>query len=108
GLAFAQFPPAGSVRGADDRRCARCFRPLWGPATSFDGDGPDHVPITFPQTAQPPSPPKRGGTVRVWPGSPHPLGATWNGEGVNFALFSENATAVQLCLFDEATAGEPT
>jgi isoamylase len=46
--------------------------------------------------------------VRVWPGSPHPLGATWNGEGVNFALFSENATAVQLCLFDEATAGEPT
>ncbi len=46
--------------------------------------------------------------MRVWPGSPHPLGATWNGEGVNFALFSENATAVQLCLFDEATAGEPT
>jgi isoamylase len=46
--------------------------------------------------------------VRVWPGSPHPLGATWNGEGVNFALFSENATAVQLCLFDEATAGVPT
>jgi isoamylase len=46
--------------------------------------------------------------VRVWPGSPRPLGATWNGEGVNFALFSENATAVQLCLFDEATAGVPT
>jgi glycogen operon protein len=46
--------------------------------------------------------------MRVWPGSPRPLGATWNGEGVNFALFSENATAVQLCLFDEATAGVPT
>jgi glycogen operon protein len=46
--------------------------------------------------------------VRVWPGGPHPLGATWDGEGVNFALFSENATGVQLCLFDEATAGEPT
>ena len=46
--------------------------------------------------------------MRVWPGSPHPLGATWNGEGVNFALFSENATAVALCLFDEATAGVPT
>jgi glycogen operon protein len=46
--------------------------------------------------------------VRVWPGSPRPLGATWNGEGVNFALFSENAKAVQLCLFDEATAGVPT
>ena len=57
--------------------------------------------------AAPPGP-GVGGTVRVWPGSPHPLGATWNGEGVNFALFSENATAVALCLFDEATAGVPT
>ncbi|MEL7332415.1 MAG: glycogen debranching protein GlgX [Cyanobacteria bacterium J06560_2] len=38
----------------------------------------------------------------VWPGRPHPLGATWNGEGTNFALFSENATGVILCLFDEA------
>jgi glycogen operon protein len=37
---------------------------------------------------------------RVWPGEPYPLGATWDGEGVNFALFSENAEAVQLCLFD--------
>ena len=34
------------------------------------------------------------------PGHPYPLGATWDGEGVNFALFSENATAVELCLFD--------
>ena len=34
-------------------------------------------------------------------GSPFPLGATWTGEGVNFALFSANATKVQLCLFDE-------
>ncbi len=40
--------------------------------------------------------------MRVWPGRPHPLGATWDGEGVNFALFSENATAVELCLFDRA------
>jgi len=39
--------------------------------------------------------------VRVWPGSPAPLGATWDGEGVNFALFSEHATGVDLCLFDE-------
>ena len=36
----------------------------------------------------------------VWPGDPYPLGATWDGEGVNFALFSENATRVELCLFD--------
>src|SRR5579885_2026525 len=33
------------------------------------------------------------------PGVPYPLGASWDGEGVNFALFSENATAVELCLF---------
>src|SRR6476646_2373256 len=38
--------------------------------------------------------------MRIWPGNPYPLGATWNGEGVNFALFSENATAVELCLFE--------
>jgi isoamylase len=38
--------------------------------------------------------------MRVWPGQPYPLGATWDGSGVNFALFSENAKAVELCLFD--------
>ncbi|MGH7804813.1 MAG: hypothetical protein ACREQJ_10735, partial [Candidatus Binatia bacterium] len=36
-------------------------------------------------------------SIRVWPGAPYPLGATWDGEGVNFALFSENATRVELC-----------
>jgi glycogen operon protein len=38
--------------------------------------------------------------LRVWRGSPYPLGATWDGSGVNFALFSEHGTAVDLCLFD--------
>jgi isoamylase len=42
----------------------------------------------------------------VYPGSPFPLGATWNGEGVNFAVYSENATAVDLCLFDSKTNKE--
>jgi glycogen operon protein len=42
--------------------------------------------------------------MRVWPGSPHPLGATWDGVGVNFALFSEHATRVELCLFDSPEA----
>ena len=37
----------------------------------------------------------------VWPGKPYPLGANWDGEGVNFALFSEHAQAVELCLFDQ-------
>ena len=36
----------------------------------------------------------------VWPGKPYPLGASWDGEGVNFALFSEHAERVELCLFD--------
>ncbi|HEY0759051.1 MAG TPA: glycogen debranching protein GlgX [Acidisarcina sp.] len=35
------------------------------------------------------------------PGKPYPLGAKWDGTGVNFALYSENATGVELCLFDE-------
>ncbi len=39
-------------------------------------------------------------THKVWPGKPFPLGATWDGDGVNFALFSEHAKKVELCLFD--------
>ncbi len=38
--------------------------------------------------------------VRVWPGRPYPLGATWDGQGVNFALFSGHAQRVELCLFN--------
>ncbi|HEU4628139.1 MAG TPA: glycogen debranching protein GlgX [Gemmatimonadaceae bacterium] len=37
--------------------------------------------------------------MRIWRGAPYPLGATWDGMGVNFALFSEHATSVELCLF---------
>ncbi|MFO0567814.1 MAG: glycogen debranching protein GlgX [Polyangiaceae bacterium] len=40
--------------------------------------------------------------MRIWPGNPYPLGATWDGEGVNFAVYSQAAEAVELCLFDEA------
>ena len=36
----------------------------------------------------------------VWPGRPYPLGANWDGEGVNFSIFSEHAEKVELCLFD--------
>ena len=38
--------------------------------------------------------------MRIWPGRPYPLGATWDGTGTNFALFSEHADGVELCLFD--------
>ena len=41
---------------------------------------------------------------RVWPGRSAPLGATWDGKGVNFAVFSEHATQVDLCLFDSPLA----
>jgi glycogen operon protein len=40
--------------------------------------------------------------MKVWPGMPYPLGATWDGGGVNFAIFSEHATGVELCLFNGA------
>ncbi len=40
---------------------------------------------------------------RTLPGQPYPLGATWDGSGVNFALFSEHAEGVDLCLFDQAS-----
>ncbi len=40
--------------------------------------------------------------IKSWPGGPYPLGATYDGSGTNFALFSEVAERVELCLFDEA------
>jgi len=46
--------------------------------------------------------------LRVWPGRPYPLGATWDGSGTNFALYSENGTKVELCLFDSPTAAKET
>nr|WP_205712155.1 glycogen debranching protein GlgX [Euzebya rosea] len=39
--------------------------------------------------------------LRLWPGNPYPLGATFDGVGTNFSLFSEHADAVDLCLFDD-------
>jgi glycogen operon protein len=41
-------------------------------------------------------------TYTTIPGNPYPLGATWDGSGVNFALFSENAESVELCIFENA------
>jgi isoamylase len=42
--------------------------------------------------------------MEVWPGAPYPLGATYDGAGTNFALFSEIAESVELCLFDDDNA----
>jgi glycogen operon protein len=44
--------------------------------------------------------------MRIWPGKPYPLGATWDGAGVNFALFAENASKIELCLFDGPDAAK--
>jgi glycogen operon protein len=38
--------------------------------------------------------------TEVWPGKPHPLGATWDGEGVNIAVYSERAERIEVCLYD--------
>ncbi|WP_447971152.1 glycogen debranching protein GlgX [Nitrospira sp. M1] len=46
--------------------------------------------------------------MKMWPGRPYPLGATWDGQGVNFALFSENATSVDLCLFSHELEEQET
>ena len=46
--------------------------------------------------------------LRVWPGLPYPLGATWDGTGVNVAVFSLNAERIDLCLFDERGEREVT
>src|SRR5438552_1003060 len=46
--------------------------------------------------------------MRAMPGHPYPLGATWDGKGVNFSLFSENATNVNLCVFDSVNAKKET
>jgi len=50
--------------------------------------------MTAATPAQPAEPP--------WPGRPFPLGATWDGRGTNFALWSSSAEAVSVCLFDGA------
>jgi isoamylase len=57
----------------------------------------------FPSTPAPAAAdaPEQPEEAVVWPGRPFPLGATWDGQGVNFSIFSENATRVELCLFDE-------
>jgi isoamylase len=61
-----------------------------------------------PDTRRPASTPSAAAAPRAWPGYPYPLGATWDGAGTNFAIFSENATAVELCLFDSPEAPLPT
>ncbi len=55
--------------------------------------------MTSPKKAEPAA---HAEPSRIREGLPFPLGATWDGLGVNFALFSANATKVELCIFDDA------
>src|SRR5579864_9146208 len=47
-------------------------------------------------------------SIKMLPGRPDPLGATWDGAGVNFAIYSEHAEWIELCLFDDPNAPETT
>jgi isoamylase len=72
----SEAPSEGVDGEVGDGRCA------------VNNSGP-RLSVTLPITA-------------VWRGQPYPRGATWDGEGVNFALFSEHAEKVELCVFDPA------
>jgi isoamylase len=65
----------------------------------------EHVEAVRPQ--RPEAPGAGEGPLRAWPGYPYPLGATWDGKGTNFALYSENASAVDLCIFASPSDAEP-
>jgi isoamylase len=108
---------AGPARRGPDRGCG--FRlpgpPLWKPPVTLTVGKEDGLSSRqgasvgaargrAPQTAAPAG--RNGGSASepevapVWPGRPYPLGATFDGSGTNFSLFSEVADGVELCLFD--------
>ena len=59
-------------------------------------------PVRVPRVPRAQDAPPAVANLAVLPGTPFPLGATWNGTGTNFSLFSESAQRVELCLFDDA------
>src|SRR5690606_17733253 len=119
---------AADAQRIPGRPCARgrrsgpvpAARPGPGPAaTARAREGPVRVALRAAEPARvgrrsaawprrsPRPPPNRRARVKdsrrtpaVWPGRPYPRGATWDGEGVNFSIFSEGAERVELCLFD--------
>src|SRR5947209_18883480 len=50
--------------------------------------------------------PGKGLPMQIWPGQPFPLGASYDGAGTNFSIFSGGAELVELCLFDDSEAEE--
>jgi isoamylase len=61
----------------------------------------DQPTVIEPAVVQPAQPAARPITA-VWPGEPYPRGATWDGQGVNFSVFSAHASKVELCIFDSS------
>src|SRR5439155_6104234 len=116
--AAAARPPGGSRRGRGGLRrgCALAARAPRGPRARVQlrrvaadrrrdalVHGPRHARRRRTVRRIRHAPAARRGAAQVsavWPGQPFPLGATWDGEGTNFSLFSENAERVELCLFD--------
>ena len=68
------------------------------PASTGNAGGP--APAGQPGDPGPATLPAPPTTAPIWPGRPYPLGASFDGSGTNFALFSEIADRVELCLFD--------
>ena len=81
----AFVPGSYGVSNATSEPCSNAIQPA-----------PTNVSVTRSKSYQ----------SRLQEGTPHPLGATWTGLGVNFALFSAHATKVELCIFDDAGEAE--
>jgi isoamylase len=76
------------------RRVLKAFREGWI-------NGPMSTTVIGTKATTKPPRASRGKTAEVLEGKPFPQGATWDGSGVNFALFTANATKVEVCLFDD-------
>src|SRR3954453_23434739 len=70
--------------------------------TAYDGPSGTRPPPGPPRLPRAQDAAPNVANLAVWPGVPFPLGATWDGIGTNFSLFSESGESVQLCLFDDA------
>jgi isoamylase len=85
-------------RSRDAVRANLVSSPFSDPHIRISGGALDRVavatPIVLPRASRKPA-------AEVWPGQPYPLGATYDGLGTNFSVFSEVAERVELCLFDE-------
>src|SRR5262249_3639323 len=93
-------PPRAAARRPGRRRRGRRAAGTLAPAGRRSG------PLIPSSAVSGSSPPRRISTAYgvLRPGRHAPLGATWDGRGVNFALFSQNASDVELCLFDDKGA----